>query len=190
MGKPAIAFEPLPRNLHHLCRNIKLNGWRNIEIFPVALSDKIGVVDIYGGNTGASIVKGWAGIPESYVHLVPCLTLDKVLGRRFQKEKLLILVDIEGAEHAMLKGAQSILQITPRPIWLVEIVAHENQPQGCPINPNFESTFEIFFQNGYRAYTGNSELREITRADVQKIARGELKTGVHNYLFYENDPAR
>jgi FkbM family methyltransferase len=84
MGKQVIAIEPIQRNLYYLLKNIKSNGWNDAEVFPLALSNSTGVLEIYGGNTGASIVKGWAGTPESYVNLAPSSTMDEVLGERLK----------------------------------------------------------------------------------------------------------
>lgn len=87
MGKEVIAFEPIQRNLRYLYRNIKENGWSMVEVYPMALSNSVGVLQIYGGNTGASVVKGWANTPESYVTLVPSSTMDVVLGTRLKVRK-------------------------------------------------------------------------------------------------------
>lgn len=98
MGKQVIAFEPIQRNLRYLCKNIHFNRWTGAEIFPIAMSNNVGIREIYGGNTGASVVEGWANIPSSYVTLVPSSTLDTVLGTRLQGQNVLVLVDVEGAE--------------------------------------------------------------------------------------------
>ena len=58
--KMVIAFEPIEMNLKYLLRNIIANGWQeNVEIFPIALSNKTGIVPIYGRALGASLIKGW-----------------------------------------------------------------------------------------------------------------------------------
>lgn len=183
MGKSIIAFEPMQRNLHYLCKNINGNSWADAEIYPVALSNRIGVLEIYGGNTGASVVKGWAHTPANYVTLVPCSTLDTVVGRRLAGKKVLVLVDIEGAEFGMLQGAGIMLASDPRPAWVVEITATEHQPDGIPLNPNFQKTFELFFEHGYQAYSVGTGSREITMDDVNLISSGALRLGTHNFLF-------
>lgn len=187
MGKSVIAFEPMPRNLHYLCRNIDANGWSGAEIFPVALSNNVGVLKIYGSDTGASLVKGWAGIPESYKTIVPCSTMDTVLDTRLAGKRALVLVDIEGAELWMLEGASKMLGNDPKPIWLVEIATNQNQPLGVEINPNFERTFQMFFQNGYEAFSADPEMRPITQEDVHSLAKGELKASTYNFLFRESN---
>lgn len=183
VGKPVIAFEPMPRNLRLLCKNIKINGWGGAEIFPIALSNNVGILEIYGGDTGASLVKGWAGIPEGYKTIVPCSTMDLVLNKRLDGKKVLVLVDIEGAEKWMLEGAGKMLANDPKPIWLVEIATNENQPMGVEINPNFISTFQLFFQNGYEAFSADQEMRPITMADVDLLSKGLLKANTYNFLF-------
>lgn len=183
LGKPVIAFEPMERNLRYLCKNVKANGWDGVEIFPLALSNHIGVLEIYGGNTGASVVKGWAGTPESYKTLVPCSTLDVVLNTRLQKKRALILVDIEGAEKWMLEGASIMLDSNMMPIWIVEIASKELQPQGIQMNPNFKSTFEMFFERGYQAFDLEQKMRPIILADIEKVYKREVEFSSNNFLF-------
>jgi FkbM family methyltransferase len=185
MGKSVIAFEPMPRNLRFLCKNINANGWDGAEIFPVALSNKVSILEIYGANTGASLVKGWAGAPESYKTLVPCSTMDLLLDSRLKGKRALILVDIEGAEKWMLEGASKMLSNDPKPIWVVEIVTSENQPEGVAINPNFTNTFQFFFESGYEAFSADQEMRPITIEEVALYAKGALKAGTHNFMFRE-----
>lgn len=187
IGKPVIAFEPVERNLRYLCKNIRANGWSDAEIYPIALSNSVGVIEIYGGNTGASVVKGWAGIPESYVTLVPSSTMDVVLSTRLRGKKVLILVDIEGAEKRMLEGATIMLTNSPKPIWLVEIVTKDHQPSGVDINPYFASTFQLFFQNGYQAFRVDQDMRPITMEDIDLVSKGILEIGTYNFLFRETN---
>lgn len=186
MGKTVIAFEPMERNLRYLCKNIKTNGWSGVEIFPIALSNNVGILEIYGGDTGASLVRGWAGIPDDYKTLVPCSTMDMVLNTRLIGKRVLIIVDIEGAEKWMLEGANMMLVNDPKPIWLVEIVTKENQPSGVEINPNFMSTFQLFFKNGYQAFSADQYLHPIMLEDVNLLSKGSLEANTHNFLFCES----
>jgi FkbM family methyltransferase len=185
MGKPVIAIEPNTRNLHYLLKNIKNNGWaKQAEVFPVAMGSHADILQMWGGGTGASLVKGWAAIPESYVTQVPILSLDRVLGDTLRGNKALILVDIEGAEFMMLQGAKKTLVNETRPIWMMEISSTEHQPAGVVMNPNFAKTFELFFAQGYLAITADEAAIEITPAIVQKVVAGEQILGTHNFVFY------
>jgi methyltransferase, FkbM family len=185
MGKSVIAFEPIPRNLRYLYQNIKANEWSGAEIYPIALSNNVGVLEIYGGDTGASILKGWAGTPETYVTLVPSSTMDVVLGKKLRGKRVLVLVDVEGAEYWMLEGATKMLASDPKPVWLVEITTNEHQPAGVEINPNFKSTFQFFFQNGYQAFNVDQDLHPVTMEKVDLASKGSFKFKAHNFLFTE-----
>ena len=185
--KYVVAFEPIDLNFRYLLRNITANNWESrIEVYPIALSNKVGVIDIYGRGTGASLVKGWAGTPEKYVNLVPSSTLDNMLGSRFQSKRCLMIVDIEGAEHLMLEGASSIIDMEPKPIWMMEISTIEHQPKGISINPNLSSTFQIFWNRGYEAWTADKQCRIIHPDEIEEIVKSGIGTlQTHNFLFIE-----
>jgi FkbM family methyltransferase len=183
MGKQVIAFEPIDRNLRYLYKNLKANNWTETEVFPIALSNQIGILEIYGNNTSASMVQGWAGIPAQDMTLVPASTMDVVLGERLQGKKILVIVDIEGAEQWMLEGATKLLASEPTPIWLVEINSTEHQPQNIRINPNFKSTFQIFFEHGYQAFMANRDLIPVTNERIESILTGTQIIDTHNFIF-------
>ncbi len=187
-GKYVVAFEPIGENLRYLYNNVRVNLWADrIEIFPMALSNRIGIVEIFGGGTGASIVQGWAGTSQHNVRLVPTSTLDKVLGTRFHGRNCFFIVDIEGAEKQMLEGAVASLYARPKPIWMVEISITTHQPKGIKINPHLLATFQIFWKGGYEAWTADKRLRLVQPDEVQNIVRtGEDSILTHNFLFIEN----
>ena len=186
-GKKTIAFEPMDLNLKYLLRNIKANDWqKNCEVFPIALSNEVGINEIYGAGTGASLVKGWAGTSENFSTLVPTSTANNILGDRLLGEKVFVIVDIEGAENMMLEGASKLLEMNPKPIWLVEISGEEHQPKGVKINPNLLATFEKFWNRGYESVTADKHLRAITKEEILRITETQVDTlGTHNFLFYE-----
>lgn len=183
--KSVIAFEPVAGNLHHLLSNLRHNGWSgNAEVFPIALADSAGVVDIFGGGTGASLIRGWANVPERYVTLVPSNTAEQVLGNRLSGQRCMILVDIEGSEDRFLAGAANLLELDPAPVWLVEITVHDHLPRGVEVNPNLLSTFDKFYTRGYRAWTVGGKMREVLREEVMVVAStGSDSLGTHNFLF-------
>ncbi|MGB5084692.1 MAG: FkbM family methyltransferase [Methylocystis silviterrae] len=186
-GIPAIAFEPIPLNCRALLQNLHINGFgASSEVYPIAVSDQIGVAEIYGGGSGASLVKGWGGTPDSNVTLVPTSTLDVVLGTRLEGKKCFILVDVEGAEAAILQGAHLLLKMRPRPVWMMEIAVSEHQPDGRPINPNLMTPFNTFWSNGYEAWTAECQPRLVNREELVRIAASNIDTlGTHNFLFGE-----
>ncbi|WP_083694649.1 FkbM family methyltransferase [Chlorobium sp. KB01] len=184
MGKKVIAVEPIARNLHYLLMNIRNNGWsKMVEVFPVAVGEQTDLLEMWGGGTGASLIKGWAGISENYVTQVPVHTLDRILGGALNGRKALIIVDVEGAEYMMLRGAEVTLQIVPAPIWMMEISATTHQPQGVSINPHLEDTFNAFFSKGYRATSVERDNREVTFLNVRDWSNRKVSQPTHNFIF-------
>lgn len=109
-GKAVFAFEPLPQNLRILAKTVQRNGLAGaIEIFPIAASDKCDVAKFYGKGQGASLVEGWADQPSYDAIHVPTNTLDRVLGERLSGQTIFIKLDVEGAELAVLRGAERLL---------------------------------------------------------------------------------
>ena len=184
IGKPVVAIEPNARNVHYLLKNIRNNDWtKKAQVFPCAVGSEVDILEMYGGGTGASLIKGWASIPESYATLVPVSTLDRILGDTLKDKKVLFVVDIEGSELMMLEGATQALNLNPPSIWMIEISATEHQPKSTPFNPNYSKTFEKFFSLGYRAYSGYDLKTEITADRVNQVVRHEACFDTHNFIF-------
>lgn len=186
-GVPVLAVEPMAINREALLTNLDANGWRDrVSLLPLALSDAPGTATIYGSRLGASLIPGWAGTPEHYSTTVDVSTLDTVLAGHTAASTghLLILVDIEGAELMMLRGATATLDRHPAPTWVVEIAVHEHQPRGISINPNLIATFACFFDRGYVACTADAHQRPVTADQVARVAATGVDTfGCHNFLF-------
>jgi len=187
MGKKVLACEPIALNIQYLIKNIEANHWSDsVEILPLALSDKPGVVKIYGGGTSASLLMGWATAHKQYPTMVAAATMDEVLGSRFLGKRCLVLVDIEGSEKAMLDGALALLDRQPKPIWMVEVTDVEHQPEGVSINPKLAATFQMFWDRGYEAWTATRQSRQIFPDDINRVVRREqYALPAHNFLFVE-----
>lgn len=186
-GKKTIAFEPIEMNLKYLYSNVKANGWEdNLEVFPIALSNKSGLIEMYGGGTGASLIEGWGGLPKDSCRLVPVSRLDDVLSDRLTGKRCFFVVDVEGAEQFMLEGATKHLCMNPKPIWMMEISITEHQSDGTKINPNLMSTFQMFWQNGYETRTADKKFIKICEEEILKICEsGNDTLHTHNFLFIE-----
>jgi FkbM family methyltransferase len=116
-----LAFEPVPQTLDKLRRNIALNGLNNIEIVAAAAGEAAGSIDIRLANDSAyaSIVQVKQNRATGETLAVPVLTLDEVWEERHRPMISFCKVDVEGAELAVLKGAETMLR-TCRPTLLLE----------------------------------------------------------------------
>ena len=182
-NKHVVAVEPLPNNLKYLYANIIANHWRDVEVFPVGLRDSSGLATLYGGSsTGASLIGRWAGASRLFRRTIAVTTLDILIGGRFKDKRLLIKIDVEGAEYPVLLGAIDLLRRHPQPTWIVEICFNEYHPQG--MNPNFQDTFNLFWRYGYEAHTADQRNILIQPADVDRyLKNGRCESGTVNYKF-------
>jgi FkbM family methyltransferase len=187
--KYSVAFEPVPANVRRLLRNIIANqGQELVEVFPVALGKRQGVVNIYGGGTGASIIPGYSKISETYVDYVPCLSFDQVVGDRFNGKKVLIVIDVEGAEGLCLEGASQFLKHSSSAVFMIEITILENQPEGQKHNPHALAVFETMWAAGYQSYTAAIDPRKVTRNHVMDVIEGRRDSlKATNFLFFRED---
>jgi FkbM family methyltransferase len=187
LDKHVIAFEMMPSTAQILLKNIgAVNGWGdNAEVFQLALADKPGIIEAYGVGTGASLIKGWGGFSSKNPTLVSQSSLDLVIGNRLAGSKVFILIDVEGVEYGVLKGAQSLLKSEPKPVWMVEITRTAQQPKERGVNPNYLATFEMFWKAGYEAYCADENMK--LRACDEKEIRSEQPEA--NFFFINKKSA-
>lgn len=183
-GKRVIAFEPAPRNLKFLYRNLWSNGFSAAEVLPVGLGRKPGLMPIYGSGAMASFVPGWAQSPGHPVGLVPVTTLDLVMESRFSGEPLLIKMDVEGFEVEVLAGASGILSRRPKPTWMMEILLADVAIPGG-LSPGFARTFDFFWSHGYQCKILGQQEQPVSPETVDGwVCSGRVETGGHNFLFF------
>jgi FkbM family methyltransferase len=179
-GKHTLAIEPLADNLRYLYRNLQANGWNDVEVWPLAVSSQPGLLQLYGAQTGASLVPGWAGVSASFSRITAVSTLDLIVGARFDGKRTVVKVDVEGAEQGVLEGAARLLAGTPRPVWLIEILRDIHRPGG---NPDFARTFELMRSHGYSVYKADAMLTPVTDADVCRLMDGRQEDTVNSWVF-------
>jgi FkbM family methyltransferase len=182
-GKHVIAIEPQLRNLECLYANLTLNGWRDSEVYPLGLGADYGLATLYGASgPSASLLAGWATLSQRFQQTIAVTTLDTLLGDRFDGKKLLVKIDVEGAEHRVLKGAERTIRMSPKPTWMIEICLNEYHPAG--LNPDYSATFEMFWAQGYEARTADGQNRLVSPVDIREwIAARRSSLKVFNYIF-------
>ena len=181
-GKRVLAFEPAARNLRFLYRNLWANRFSSVEVFPLALGPRPGLMPLYGFGGISSLVPGWAQAAERNPCLVPVTALDLIAQDRFPGERLFIKMDVEGFELDVLAGAASVLDRRPRPTWMVEILFASTLIPGG-ISQKFQQPFDLFWSRGYRCSAIGLPEPEVTREMVAHWVRDGIEPGVHNFLF-------
>lgn len=182
-GLHVAAVEPEVGNLRFLMSNVRKNDFA-VEIFATAMGSHPGVMEIYGDGDTASLVAGWASAPRSFAAMASVNTIDNLFADRWAGQRLLIKVDVEGFELAVLKGAAKTLARLPRPTWLIETFPRLYTAEKSE-NPDFVTIFALMFEHGYlcrHAEGGQSvDLAQVRRwmsgGNPESLGRG-------NFLFY------
>jgi FkbM family methyltransferase len=182
-GKRVLAFEPAPRNLQFLYRNLWSNGFSAVEVFPVGLGPKPGLMPIYGFGGITSFVPGWAQAPKNGSHFAPVATLDFLTSGKFEGQRILVKMDVEGFELDVLAGALKTLSGEPKPTWMVEILLAAGLVPGG-ISRKFAETFEVFWSRGYRCSVLGLKEMKVTAARLDEWIRDNaVEDNAHNFLF-------
>jgi FkbM family methyltransferase len=183
LGKRVVAVEPQPANLRVLYANLTANSFTDVEVMPLGVSDRPGLVTLWGASgTGASLLRGWAAQADKFATVIPVTTLDIITSNRFAGQRLFIKIDIEGAEYLALQGAPDLLKMSPSPTWMTEICLNEYHPSG--LNPYYAKTFELFWGHGYEARTADRKGRRVSREEVHRwVSQGKCDSGSINYLW-------
>lgn len=185
-GKPVLAFEPQQQNLKCLMQNLTVNDYQDtVEIFPLALSEKPGLLTLYGASgPSASLIKGWAGYSSRHSQQIPVSTLDHILGTRYEEDRIFIKIDVEGAEFQVLSGALLTLDRKVKPIWLLEVCLEEFHPSG--FNPDYEKIFNLFFDRGYAVYTATESPVRVDRQSILSwVEQKSNRQRTFNYVFLD-----
>nr|WP_294849851.1 FkbM family methyltransferase [uncultured Sphingomonas sp.] len=131
MGKDVLAIEPDEVNLVILRANLGDRG----EIFAGALSDRPGTATLFGDGDYASFRREWSGAGRMFRQTVQTATLDGLLRDRWPGRRLVIKIDVEGAEALVLAGAPETLRRSVT--WIIETAPQ--LPNGAP-NDAYQQT--------------------------------------------------
>ena len=128
-----VAFEPSPRELKQLRRNVLLNFSFNVHIEPLALgkepSDAVLHV-VQGGEDGCNSLRPPVVSSPTRPVRVKVAPLDEFLHRARIPTVDFVKLDVEGAELDVLKGAEKLLHGGARPVFLVEVYDIRTRPWG------------------------------------------------------------
>ncbi len=180
MGRRVISVEPLSRNLQFLYANLQANGWTDVEVLPLGLSNRPGQAVLHGSGTSASLVENWAGSSNKR-RVIPLSTLDTLLGERFAGRKLVVKIDVEGVEYDVLQGASHTLGRRPSPAWFIETGLGGWSPEGY--SSRFGDIFEIFWSSGFDAHIAMKGGKVVTRDDVTSWLHRQDTDGFSNFIF-------
>lgn len=131
------AVEPLRRNVEFVRRHAEINQMKNIEVFEAAVSDQSGEAFF---DLGVSIATGH--LSETGSVKVPMIRLDDLVLTGDILPADIIKMDVEGAEHAALVGAEQLIA-THRPIIFLDTHGRDVHDLTIKLLSNYGYQFEI-----------------------------------------------
>lgn len=148
-----LAFEPSPENYQRLLNHLAINGLTNVTPFHMAVGDKCGVVDLWinKDNDGGHAVYDVGMLapntksrahPQRYP--VWMTTIEAVC----PKHPSVMKVDVEGAEHNVLKGC---------PNGPMAVVSEIHRPGLVFMGSNEEKYRTYMDHRGYSAYLATED---------------------------------
>jgi FkbM family methyltransferase len=109
--RQVVSFEPDPRSLASLRANVTANRRTNIEVVPVALGEGAGTARLHQAdprNTGRTSLMDDRGSAAGAVD-VTVTSADALLAGHPDWTPDVMKIDVEGAEHLVLRGAPELL---------------------------------------------------------------------------------
>lgn len=140
-----ISFEPNPRALNYLNKNIELNQLKNIRVEKVGLSDQSEEAILFTPSmTTASMNKHKSSDEQEVIKLI---TLDDYCNEKNITNIDLLKIDIEGHEIKCIEGAKDIINKSPNMVLVMEI------DDNClKVGRTKEETFQLVRALGFNAY--------------------------------------
>jgi FkbM family methyltransferase len=142
---PVYCFEPSALAFTRLLENLAANDAQNVFAVPAAVADSAGLARFYepvGHLTNGSMVESFAAIFSDQVRstLVPTVTGDTVHSLIAVNARVLIKIDVEGAEMIVLNSLRGLID-AKRPDVVLEVL------------PMFvDALNEFAWPTGYRKY--------------------------------------
>jgi FkbM family methyltransferase len=121
-----LAFEPEPSNCHWINKSARRNGYTNVMLFEMALSDENGTAELHLGSKSGwhTLIPGQKNRAEGVI-TVQTRTLDSVLEKQAMETPIRVMkIDVEGAEMLVLKGAENTLRTYPDLVLLLDLHPH------------------------------------------------------------------
>lgn len=146
------AFEPIPHTHEILERNIRHNGFTNIEAHRLAFSNRESTLEfLYTPNCSGATSLTKAGQPGDRDSLekisCPGTTLDLFCTRN-ELAPQLIKCDVEGAELMVIQGGEKTI-VAHKPVILIELLRKWSRQFGY--HPN--DVLTLLGEHGYQAHT-------------------------------------
>jgi FkbM family methyltransferase len=162
------AFEPVDNTFKKLEENIRLNDFRNIKTFKMAVSDNDEPLQLFVGskkNTGTSSITTHYDF-DGKMETVQSATLQAFVVEHKISHIDFVKIDVEGAEMKVLQGAKKVLQQL-NPVVLIELLDSRLKPAGSSVG----AVYSFFKDMNYVPYNIDHKLNLV---EIREPVEGSL----------------
>ena len=104
------AFEPHSATYKNLLDTININGFSNVQAFPVALSNGINLSSIQVKNMHEGVAENKVGLQGEHYHGCVEMHLDFLVGKKILPQPDYIKINVDGYEDRVIKGSLATIQ--------------------------------------------------------------------------------
>lgn len=156
-GIEVFAFEPSPREIARMRRNMQLNNFSNITLFEQGLSDKPETLSLRLGmdyNPGQNSVIDY----EESIESVQCrfAPLSSFLTPEQARRVRLCKIDVEGFEIFVLRGMEEYMPLLHKTTFVVEITPQYFKRAGYAV----QDVYDFFARHGFTPQEGLDATRK------------------------------
>ena len=170
-GGKVFAFEPDPRNLKLLRRNIQENNYKNVIIADKAVSDVNGSCTLYSSQKKFGANRIFESKKNQTQDFIPIKSETICLDDYFEKQNLLkkidfIKIDIEGSEFRAFNGMKKILELNNNLKIFTEIAPSLLEDAGSSGKQVLDFLQEHKFINFFISDNRKNTLSKITKNEL------------------------
>ena len=170
-GGKVFAFEPDPRNLKLLRRNIQENDYKNVIIADKAVSDVNGSCTLYSSQKKFGANRIFESKKNQTRDFIPIKSETICLDDYFEKQNLLkkidfIKIDIEGSEFRAFNGMKKILELNNNLKIFTEIAPSLLEDAGSSGKQVLDFLQEHKFINFFISDNRKNTLSKITKNEL------------------------
>ena len=158
------AFEPYEKNVKFLQKNIEKNGYKNVEISPIAVSNKNGKAQLWLKPSAAWHFISDKKIPGLKKIDIESITIDSFLANRKTPIDL-VVIDAEGSEQYIMEGMKQTIKENPD----LEIIAEYNPYTLEAAGTNGEAFLGLVNELGFSIYLideNKNKVRPVTKEEI------------------------
>jgi FkbM family methyltransferase len=170
-GGKVFAFEPDPRNLKLLRRNIQENDYKNVIIADKAVSDVNGSCTLYSSQKKFGANRIFESKNKQTHDFIPIKSETICLDDYFEKQNLLkkidfIKIDVEGSEFRAFNGMKKILELNNNLKIFTEIAPSLLEDAGSSGKQVLDFLQEHKFINFFISDNRKNTLSKITKNEL------------------------